>query len=178
MDSQASSRTTFDHRCAVYPGTFDPVTRGHLDLIRRASVLFESIRVLVAENIEKDAWFTAGERVDMIRNEVEGWSNVQVVSFNGLIVDYMRENNIRFMLRGVRTVSDFEYEYQMTMTNRSLLPSVDTVFMMPSLCYSFTSSRLIKEIITHGGEIAEFVPTAIARRLEERLERRRNTEGN
>ena len=140
-----------DRRRAVYPGTFDPVTRGHLDLIRRATELFDSVVVLVAVNIAKDAWFGVDERVEMIRDEVSGWPNVAVEAYQGLMVDYMREQNIRFMLRGVRTVSDFEYEYQMAMTNRALLPSADSVFMMPSLCYSLTSSRMITEIISNGG---------------------------
>jgi len=163
-------------RRAVYPGTFDPVTWGHLDLIRRATQLFDSIEVLVAHNLTKESWFTPEERVDMIRAEVNEWPSVSVSSFNGLVVDYMRDRDIRFMLRGVRTVSDFEYEYQMAMTNRSLLQSVDTVFMMPSLCYSFTSSRLIKEIISNGGNIAEFVTPRIDSLLTGRLARRRQME--
>jgi pantetheine-phosphate adenylyltransferase len=164
-------------RRAVYPGTFDPVTRGHLDLIRRATELFDSIEVLVADNVEKVSWFTTEERVDMIRHEVAGWRSVSVSAFKGLVVDYMREHDIRFMLRGVRTVSDFEYEYQMAMTNRSLLPSADTVFMMPSLCYSFTSSRLIKEIMLNRGDIAEFVPSRISTLLQDRMEERQRSEG-
>jgi pantetheine-phosphate adenylyltransferase len=173
-----TERSIPDGRRAVYPGTFDPVTRGHLDLIRRATELFESIDVLVAANIAKEAWFTAEERVRMLQDEVSGWANVSVYAFDRLIVDYMRERNIRFMLRGVRTVSDFEYEFQMAMTNRSLLSTVDTVFMMPSLCYSFTSSRLIKEIISNGGNIQEFVTSGIAERLERRLAERRGMEGS
>jgi len=173
-----TERSIPDNRRAVYPGTFDPVTRGHLDLIRRATELFESIDVLVAANIAKEAWFSAEERVQMIQEEVGGWANVSVYPFNRLIVDYMRERNIRFMLRGVRTVSDFEYEFQMAMTNRSLLSTVDTVFMMPSLCYSFTSSRLIKEIISNGGNIQEFVTSGIAERLKTRLAERRAREGS
>ncbi|MBN2491051.1 MAG: pantetheine-phosphate adenylyltransferase [Planctomycetes bacterium] len=166
-----------ESRRAVYPGTFDPLTRGHLDLIRRATELFDFIDVLVADNVEKTSWFAADERVDMIRHEVSGWRCVSVSRFQGLVVDYMRTHDIRFMLRGVRTVSDFEYEYQMAMTNRSLLPTADTVFMMPSLCYSFTSSRLIKEILLNRGDIAEFVPSRIARLLQERMAQRLHPEG-
>ncbi len=166
------------NRRAVYPGTFDPVTLGHLDLIRRATQLFHTIDVIVAHNAEKDTWFTTEERVEMLRAEVTEWPSVKVHAFRGLIVDYMRDRGIRFMLRGVRTVSDFEYEYQMAMTNRSLLFSVDTVFMMPSLCFSFTSSRLIKEIISSGGDVSEFVTPGITNRLVRRLARRRDQEGN
>lgn len=159
-------------RRAVYPGTFDPPTLGHLDLIRRASVLFQEITVLVAANSSKAPWFTATERSAMIEAEITEFENVKVDKFSGLIVDYMRQRDIPFMLRGLRTVSDFEYEYQMAMTNRSLNPDGDTVFMMPSLCYSYTSSRLIKDVIKNGGDVSAYVTPRVAEQLKARVERR------
>lgn len=160
-------------RRAVYAGTFDPVTSGHLDLIRRAVGLFDHITVLVAENAEKHPWFTAEERAALIAAEVADCDTVSVDRFGGLIVDYMKTHGIGFMIRGLRTVSDFEYEYQMAMTNRSLLPEADTVFMMPSLCYSYLSSRLIKAVAKNGGDIANYVPPAVARALVARAAERR-----
>ena len=152
------------------------MTSGHLDLIRRAVDLFDHITVLVAENADKAPWFTTDERAALIAEEVADCPTVSVDRFGGLIVDYMKKNDIGFMIRGLRTVSDFEYEYQMAMTNRSLLPTADTVFMMPSLCYSYLSSRLIKAVAKNDGDISNYVPPAVADALIRRAtERKRET---
>lgn len=155
---------------ALYPGTFDPPTLGHLDLIRRGVDLFGPLLVAVANNNTKQPLFTAEERIDMIRAEV-GDLPVQVEYFRGLVVEHARERGISVILRGVRTVSDFEYEYQMAMTNRTLEPTVETAFVMPSEKYSYLSSRLIKEVYSSGGELRRFLPEAVHNQLLERLGR-------
>jgi len=155
--------------CAVYPGTFDPVTNGHLDLIRRGAALFDELVVAVANNMDKTPVFSVDERVGMIQELVGGIDNVSVASFSGLVVDYVRGRDSGVILRGLRTVSDFEYEYQMALANRSFAPGVDTVFVMPSEKYAFISSRLIKEAVALGGSVKKFVPSAVEARLRERL---------
>ncbi|RMH02669.1 MAG: pantetheine-phosphate adenylyltransferase [Planctomycetota bacterium] len=154
---------------ALYPGTFDPVTLGHLDLIRRGVELFGTLRVAVARNESKQPLFSPDERVDMLRREVAGIPGVSVASFRGLVVDYCRREGIGVILRGIRTVSDFEYEYQMALTNRALERSVETVFVMPSEEYSFVSSRLIKEVYAAGGDLDRFLSPAVRDRLVQRL---------
>ncbi|HJM39104.1 MAG TPA: pantetheine-phosphate adenylyltransferase [Planctomycetota bacterium] len=154
---------------ALYPGTFDPVTRGHLDLIHRGLGLFGSLRVGVARNASKSPLFTAEERVDMIRAEVENLPEVTVESFGGLVVDYCKENGISTILRGVRTISDFEYEYQMALTNRTLDDGIETVFVMPSEEFSFVSSRLIKEVYAGGGDLERFLTSAVRAQMVDRL---------
>jgi pantetheine-phosphate adenylyltransferase len=154
---------------ALYPGTFDPITLGHLDLIRRGAEMFGSLRVAVARNQSKQPLFTQEERVDMIRREVADLPGVSVVGFRGLVVDHCREAGIPVILRGVRTISDFEYEYQMALTNRALEPKVETVFVMPNSDYSFVSSRLIKEVYAAGGDLDRFLSAAVRRDLVARL---------
>lgn len=152
----------------LYPGTFDPVTLGHLDLIRRGAELFGSVLVAVAENAAKQPLFSAEERVAMIRAETGGLP-VSVEHFRGLVVEHARARGIGVLLRGVRTVGDFEYEYQMAMTNRELAQEVDTVFIMPSEQYAYLSSRLIKEVYAGGGELRRFLPARVHEALVRRL---------
>jgi pantetheine-phosphate adenylyltransferase len=156
-------------RRAIYPGSFDPVTNGHLDLIERGAALFDQLVVAVASNSEKAPVFTVEERVEMLRKLVKRRRGVTVDAFDGLVVEYMRRRKLQFILRGVRFVSDFESEFQMALTNRWLAPRFDTVFMMPSQRYSFVSSRLIKEVVSMGGDVSAFVPRDVERRLRERL---------
>jgi pantetheine-phosphate adenylyltransferase len=152
----------------LYPGTFDPVTLGHLDLIRRGVDLFGCVLVAVAESEAKSPLFNAAERVEMLRAEVGGMP-VEVEPFRGLVVEHARARGIGVLLRGVRTVSDFEYEYQMAMTNRELAHDVDTVFIMPSADFAYLSSRLIKEIYAGGGELRRFLPDRVHEALCRRL---------
>jgi pantetheine-phosphate adenylyltransferase len=156
---------------AVYPGSFDPPTHGHLDLIQRGIRLFDELVVAVAMNSEKTPLFTVDERKNMLRELTLPIKNVRIDSFDGLVVDYVRELKCSVILRGLRTVSDFEYEYQMALTNRSLAREVDTVFVMPNEKYSYVSSRLIKEAAALGGDVASFVPPLVLKLLEERLSR-------
>jgi len=159
-----------DQPRALYPGTFDPPTLGHLDLIRRGVDLFGPLLVAVANNNTKQPLFTAEERIAMIQAEVADLP-VTVDYFRGLVVEHARERGIGVILRGVRTVSDFEYEYQMAMTNRQLEPAVETAFVMPSEEYSYLSSRLIKEVYASGGELRRFLPDAVHDQLIQRLRR-------
>lgn len=154
---------------AIYPGSFDPVTRGHLDLIARALPLFDQLTVAVAINRSKTPTFSPEERIEMLREVLPEDPRLTVTTFRGLVVDFCRERGITAILRGVRTVSDFEYEYQMALTNRHLSPAVETVFVMPSVEYSFVSSSLIKEIVKNGGSIGQFLPPEVERRLRDRL---------
>jgi len=155
----------------LYPGTFDPVTLGHVDLIRRGTALFGPLCVGVAVNPGKEPLFSVEERIEMIRREVADLPAVSVESFHGLVVDYCRRRGIPVILRGVRTVSDFEYEYQMALTNRALEPGVETVFVMPNERFSYLSSRLIKEVYAAGGDLERFLSPAVHARLLERLRR-------
>lgn len=149
----------------IYPGTFDPITRGHLDIIERGLNLFDVLIVAVAENLTKTPLFDVEERLDLIRNEIRDYPNVRVESFNCLLMDYVRSKNARTVLRGLRVISDFEYEFQMALTNRKLAPGVETVFMMTSESYASISSRFIKEIARLGGDLSPFVTPKVAERL-------------
>lgn len=154
---------------ALYPGSFDPVTYGHVDLIRRALKHFDEVVVAVAQNRAKDVLFTVAERVDLLRRATRGIRGVRVVSFEGLVVDLARRRKIRVVLRGVRAVSDFDYEFQMALTNRKLAGDVETFFMMPSEQYFYISSRFIKEIASLGGRLKGFVPPFVEKALREKL---------
>ncbi|MBI5810626.1 MAG: pantetheine-phosphate adenylyltransferase [Deltaproteobacteria bacterium] len=149
----------------VYPGTFDPITRGHLDIIERGLVLFDELIVAVADNLSKAPLFGVGERLDMIRHEIRGHKNVRAESFDCLLMDYMKRKRARTVLRGLRVISDFEYEFQMALTNRKLAPDIETVFMMTAESYAPISSRFIKEIARLGGGTASFVTPYVAKRL-------------
>ena len=147
---------------ALYAGTFDPPTFGHLDLVERGAGLFDHLVVAIAENSRKAPLLTTEERVALIRANAAGLANVEVVTFSGLVVDYARDHGIDVLLRGLRTVSDFEYEYQMALTNRALEPSIDTAFVMPSQEYAFLSSSLIKEVMSNGGDASRWLPDDVA----------------
>ncbi len=154
---------------AVYPGSFDPVTYGHLDVIERGREIFDQLIVAVAQNRDKEAIFSLEAREEMIRNQVGHFDNVSVDSFEGLVVDYLETKDIRVLLRGIRTVSDFEYEFQMALTNRTFNEKIETLFIMPDEQYSFISSRLIKEAVSLDGDVSEFVPEEIQHRLRDKL---------
>ena len=145
-------------RSVVYPGSFDPITNGHLDLIQRASRLFDRVIVAIAVNAEKSPLFSVEERVAMVRRTVEGIENVEVDSFEGLLVDYVERSGSQAVVRGLRAVSDFEFEFQLALMNRKLNERVETIFMMPKETYTFLSSRIVKEIARLGGDVSQFVP--------------------
>lgn len=150
---------------AVYPGTFDPVTNGHLDLIRRCSALFDKVVVAILRNTEKLPLFTTEERADMLKEVVKGLPNVSVTTFDGLLVAYAEQIKASVIVRGIRAVSDYEYELQMALMNRRLSSTVETVFLMPAEQYSYLSSRLVKEISSLGGSVHGLVPRDVERRL-------------
>jgi pantetheine-phosphate adenylyltransferase len=157
-------------KTALYPGTFDPVTNGHTDLIKRAVHIFDHLVVAIANNPEKKPLFSFEERKGFLEEAVKGLGNVQINSFDGLLVHYARENSVNVIIRGLRAVSDFEYEYQMALMNRNLDDTIETVFMMPCEKYSFISSRLIKEVASLGGKVRGMVPNVV----EEALRRKFN----
>ncbi len=157
---------------AVYPGTFDPITKGHLDVINRAQKLFSKIVILVAHHNEKNPLFTVEDRRKMIKESVRGMKNVKVDSYDGLLVDYAKKKNIRVVIRGLRAISDFEYEFQMALMNRKLSPEVETIFLVPHESFTYLSSSLIKEIIEVGGNISHFVPPVVNKFLKKRLEKK------
>jgi pantetheine-phosphate adenylyltransferase len=154
---------------AIYPGTFDPITYGHLDLIERALRIFDQVVVAVARNLKKTPLFNASERLEMVRSVTSHLPNVTVDSFDTLLVEYVRNQKARVILRGLRAISDFEYEFQMALMNRTLDDEIETVFMMPNLAYSYLSSRLVKDIAMHGGSVSAFVPRVVDQRLKEKL---------
>jgi pantetheine-phosphate adenylyltransferase len=146
---------------AIYPGTFDPITNGHLDLIERGARLFDRLIVALLRNADKAPLLTLEERQEVVQRVVEPYPNVSVESFDGLLVDYCRARGARAIVRGLRALSDFEYEFQMALMNRRLEPGVETVFMMPSETYSYLSSRLVKEVARLGGDVSGLVPPAV-----------------
>ena len=155
---------------AVYPGTFDPITYGHLDVIKRGSHLFEHLTVAVGHNPLKKALFSVQERIDMITEHTKDFQNVDVDSFSGMLIDYLKNMGTNIILRGIRTVSDFENEFQRALTNRVLQKDVETVFVMTSQQFSFLNSSLIKEAVYLGGDVCEFVPHDIENRLKQKLQ--------
>lgn len=150
---------------AIYPGSFDPVTNGHLDLIERGSKIFDRLIVGVLRNQEKSPLFDVHERVDMLREVTRHWETVEVDLFNGLLMDYARQKNATVILRGIRAISDYEYEMQMAMMNRKLEPTVETVFMMPAVHFSYLSSRVVREVAHLGGSLRDLVPPIVEERL-------------
>jgi pantetheine-phosphate adenylyltransferase len=154
---------------AVYPGSFDPITNGHLDLIQRASKIFDHIIVAVATNAFKQSLFTIEERLEMVRISLEGYPQVSIDTFDGLLVKYAKGKNARAILRGLRAVTDFEYEFQLAMMNRRLEPGVETVFLMTGLRWVFLSSSILKEAAIHGGDIEGMVPEIVYRKLKEKF---------
>jgi pantetheine-phosphate adenylyltransferase len=154
---------------AIYPGSFDPPTNGHLDLIQRGAKIFSELVVGILRNSEKAPLFTVDERLDMLRQCTSQWPNVRIESFEGLLVDFARDRGAQAVLRGIRAVSDYEYELQMAWMNRKLDPTLETVFMMPAGAYSYLSSRLVREIAALGGSLATLVPASVEEQLRLRL---------
>lgn len=152
-------------RVAIYPGSFDPLTSGHVDIIERGSRIFDAIIVAILVNSEKAPLFSEKERVEIIQDVFKDAGNVKVDTFNGLLVDYAKQKQASVLVRGLRAVSDFEYEFQMALMNRHLDPALETVFMMPAEQYTYISSRLIKEVFSLGGEITGLVPPIVEERL-------------
>ncbi|HEY1945950.1 MAG TPA: pantetheine-phosphate adenylyltransferase [Bryobacteraceae bacterium] len=150
---------------AVYPGSFDPLTNGHLDLIERGSRLFNHLIVAILNNTQKQPLFTAPERIEMLREATAQLSNVEIDSFDGLLVDYAASRNANAILRGIRAISDYENELPMAHLNRRMRPGTETIFLTASAEFSFLSSRMVKEVITLGGDVSKFVPDAVERRL-------------
>lgn len=154
---------------AIYPGSFDPITNGHLDLIQRGSRLFDRLIVSILRNATKSPLFSVEERMEMLREVVTGFSNVEVDSFGGLLVDYADKRGAQVLLRGIRAISDYEYELQTALMNRRLRPELETVFLLANEAHSFISSRLVKEVFGLGGNIAGLVPPSVEKRLQRRL---------
>ena len=155
---------------AIYPGSFDPPTNGHLDLVERGSKIFDELIVAVLRNSEKTPLFSIGERRRMLEDLTDGFKNVRVDVFDGLTVDYASRVKASAMLRGIRALSDYEYELQMALMNRKLRPELETVFMMPAEKYSYLSSRLVREVARLGGDISKLVPELVEQRLREKLD--------
>jgi len=153
---------------AIYPGSFDPLTNGHVDIIRRGAHLFDRIVIAVLVNLEKAPLFTVPERVEIACEIFAGNTNVEVDTFDGLLVDYARKRGARVIVKGLRAVSDFEFEMQMALMNRKLNPEVETVFMMPTQPYTYVSSRLVKEVVALGGSVHGLVPESVEKRLREK----------
>jgi pantetheine-phosphate adenylyltransferase len=154
---------------AVYPGSFDPLTNGHVDIISRGARLFDRIVVAILMNAEKAPLFTMQERVDIAREVFRQHGNVEVDTFNGLLVDYVERRNAQVIVRGLRAVSDFEFEFQMALMNRRLSSKIETIFMMPAEQYTYISSRLIKEVFSLGGRVHGLVPELVEQRLREKV---------
>jgi pantetheine-phosphate adenylyltransferase len=163
-------RGLLKHVIAIYPGSFDPLTNGHLDLIERGSKIFDELIVAILRNPEKEPLFSVEERFDMLQSMISHQSNVRVDSFDGLMVDYAVRVGATAVLRGIRAISDYEYELQMALMNRKLEPRLEAVFMMPAEAYSYLSSRLVREIATLGGSVQGLVPPQVEQKLREKLQ--------
>jgi pantetheine-phosphate adenylyltransferase len=160
-------------RIAVYPGSFDPVTKGHLDIVNRALEFVDELIIAILINPEKKALFTVKERIEMIRNCIPKNGSVQIDQFDGLLVEYARKKNAQMIIRGLRAVSDFDYEFQMALMNRRLEPQIETVFLVPAEQYSYVSSRMVKEISQLGGSVRGLVPDEV----EKKMQRKFRTDG-
>ncbi len=158
-------------KSAIYPGTFDPITNGHIDIIKRAMTLFDRVIVTLALNSEKAPLFSIEERVSMIEQSVKNFQGVEVRKFDGLVVDFARSLEVKTIIRGLRAVSDFEYEFQISLMNRKQWNLIDTVFLMPDEKYTYLSSSIVKEVALHGGNVECFVPTPVLNRLKEIFKR-------
>jgi len=150
---------------AIYPGSFDPITNGHLDVLKTGAEIFDKVIIAVARNPQKDGFLSADERIELIKESVAGLKNVEVDSFEGLTINYARAKGAKVLIRGLRAVSDFEYEMQLSQTNRALDDSIKTVFLITRPKYNFISSSTVKEILCNGGDISKFVPDAVYKRL-------------
>jgi len=156
-------------RRAIYPGSFDPVTNGHLDVVERARKLFDEVIVAVAHNDEKQALFSLDQRLDLLRQTIGKIDNIRVAQFEGLLVDFARAEKAHAVIRGLRAVSDFEFEFQMALMNRKLESDLETIFLMPKEEYTYLSSRLVKEIARLGGDVSKFVPPIVAKALAQKF---------
>jgi pantetheine-phosphate adenylyltransferase len=156
-------------KIAIYPGTFDPITNGHTSLVQRASVLFDRLIVAVAENAGKDPLFSHEERFQLVKESLETSKSLQVIKFNGLLADLAKKQKACAIIRGLRAVSDFEYEFQMALMNRKMARDVETVFLMPSLSWVYLSSTIVKDVALNGGDIKTLVPKPVARALKSKL---------
>ena len=155
-------------KIAIYPGTFDPITNGHIDIIERASKLFDKVIVTVAKNVAKTPLFTVDERIFMIKESVKKFKNVEVDSFDGLLVDYAKAKKAIAIIRGLRAISDFEYEFQMALMNRKLC-DITTVFLMPHEKYTYLNSTIVREIAAFGGDVSKFVPKVVEKMLKKKI---------
>lgn len=160
---------TLNKRTAIYAGTFDPITRGHEDLVRRAAHLFDHLIVGVAESRSKRPFFSLAERVEIAQELLAKYPNVEVVGFDGLLMDFLHSRGAKVILRGLRAASDFEYEFQMAGMNRNLYPEVETIFLTPSEQYMFISATMVREIAILGGDVSKFVDPAVVQRLAKRV---------
>ena len=156
-------------RTAIYPGSFDPITNGHLDVVKRAALMFDRVIMAVAHDTEKAPAFSVSERVALVQSAVRGVPGVEVDDFRGLLVNYARKKHAAVIVRGLRAVSDFEFEFQLALMNRKLNDAVETIFLMPKDEYTFISSRLVREIASLGGDVRRFVPVEVARALKKKL---------
>jgi len=154
---------------AIYPGTFDPVTYGHIDLIKRALEIFPEVIIAVADNAQKNPLFTVKERVEMLKKATADLRGVEICDFKGLVVDYARRQKAKILIRGLRMISDFEYEFQMALTNRKLAPDIETIFLMPQESYSYFSSKLLKEAAFLGADLSSFLPKFVERALKQKI---------
>ncbi len=154
---------------AIYPGTFDPPTNGHVDLIQRGAKLFQHLTVAILNNPVKNPLFTVEERVEMLQEVTASLGNVSVATFDGLMVEFARQQGATAVLRGIRAISDYEYEFQMALMNRRLAPEIETVFLQPAGRYSFVSSRMVKEVFSFGGDVTGLVPPNVLKRLRARI---------
>jgi pantetheine-phosphate adenylyltransferase len=159
-------------RAGLYAGTFDPVTNGHIDILSRSLAIFDNVIVAVAASTPKTTLFSLDERAGMFRTAIRGMANVEVQTFDGLLVKFARQQGVAAIIRGLRATSDFEYEFQMALMNRRLDRDVETVFLMPSEEYTYVNATLVKAIASSGGDVSQFVPTIVAARLEERFGQR------
>ncbi len=156
-------------KIAIYPGTFDPITNGHIDIIKRAASIFGEITVAVVKKSSKDTFFSYAQRMQLVTESTKNIKGVKVEGFSGLVVDFARKKKAKVIIRGLRMISDFEYEFQMALTNRNLCPQVETIFLMPHPEYSYISSRLIKEAAQLGADLKKFLPSSVLRALKNKL---------